>query len=228
MVVFPKSYPSALHSQQLTDFIKQWIEVHPDVLQQIIETLELDYDHGEFTGNVCFINNPQIREDYKNAFSTEDLFHYSYATMHASHLRSKYGDFCWSNTALIPTPPNKDSFWKLVAIGEKLNELHIMEVMDDFKIGKPITNDTLQKTAHPIPNEFHVLVESSPTIIEINDWTLNFSIGPYHPIRSVMSTAPAPSFSKIEFKELMLTIRKIRNSQSLLAQIDGVLETFDQ
>lgn len=228
MVVFPKSYPSALHSQQLIDFIKQWIEVHPDVLEKIIETLELDYDYGEFVGNVCFINHPEIREDYKNTFSTENLFHYSYATMHASHLRSKYGVFCWSNTALIPTPPNKDSFWKLVAIGEKLNALHIMEVMDDFRIGKPVTNDTLQKTAHPTPNMFHVLVEDISTEIKINDWTLNFSIGPYHPIRSVLDTLNTSSLNKKEFMELMLTIRKISRSQSLIAQIDGVFGTLDQ
>ncbi len=73
---------------------------------------------------------------YEQDFGPEDLLDYIYAVLHSPSYREKYKEFLKIDFPRVPYPSDKKSFWKLVALGTELRELHLLE---SEKVNKLIT-----------------------------------------------------------------------------------------
>jgi len=71
-----------------------------------------------------------------NTVSPLDILDYVYAVLHSPSYREKYKDFLKSDFPRVPVAKDRDSFWKLVALGGRLRRLHLME---DPDLQKPTT-----------------------------------------------------------------------------------------
>ncbi|MDP5200046.1 hypothetical protein [Flavobacterium sp. DG2-3] len=67
----------------------------------------------EESGNVCFANSDEVREEYRQSFKLMDLLDYIYAFEHSSIFTVSQKIIITSETEL---------FWKLVKIGSGLRE----------------------------------------------------------------------------------------------------------
>lgn len=87
-------------------------------------------------GNVCYLNNPEVRYDYKFTFSLFDILDYIYAALHSQCYRGKYMEFPKINFPWVTYPKNTEIFWKLVELGGELRQIHLLETP---KAGQSIT-----------------------------------------------------------------------------------------
>ena len=77
------------------------------------QVLGLSFIQEEKTGNICFAgNNSDMRDDFKQLFTAEDLINYLNAYLHSDFYRSQN---------LIHYPKSERTFWSIVALGKKLN-----------------------------------------------------------------------------------------------------------
>lgn len=107
-----------------------WENIH--VLKQIELHLGLTFVPEPFgsaegtAGNVCFAESPEVRDDYKETFAPIDLLDYIYAVLHSSNYRKKYKESWTIDILRVPNPADPNHFWKLVALGGKLRQQHML------------------------------------------------------------------------------------------------------
>jgi len=64
--------------------------------------------------------------DLKNDFGPEDIFSYIYALLYSLNFRTRYASFLQSDFPRIPLAVNSSIFCKLIRLGHKLVDLHLM------------------------------------------------------------------------------------------------------
>lgn len=92
-----------------------------NVVDQITDSIKMLYDPD---------NTNEHSED-NGTFIPFDLLHYIYAIMNSNKYRNKYHDKIVMDFPIIPYPTNQETFWKLVEIGGKLRECHLMQTEFD-------------------------------------------------------------------------------------------------
>lgn len=99
-----------------------------EIVGQIAERLGLGFVlEKEAEGNVCFINSPEVRNDFKTTFSPVDILDYIYAVLHSPAYREKYKEFLKIDFPRVPYPKDAETFWQLVEPGSELRRLHLLE-----------------------------------------------------------------------------------------------------
>ncbi|HEX8576220.1 MAG TPA: type ISP restriction/modification enzyme [Flavobacterium sp.] len=94
------------------------------ILDQIATGLGLTFIPEKNTeGKVCFVNSPELRPEFRQAFTLIDILDYIYAIVHSAGYREKYNPFLKMNFLEVPYPTDADVFWKLVAVGTELRQL---------------------------------------------------------------------------------------------------------
>ena len=103
------------------------------ILKQIEKNIGLAFVTEPFgyaqspEGNVCMINSPEVRDDFKETFSPNDLLAYIYAMLYSPNSREKHQRFLNSDFSRVPCPANLHGFWNLVGLGGELRQLHLLE-----------------------------------------------------------------------------------------------------
>ena len=69
--------------------------------------------------------------DLKKSFGPEDILDYIYALLHSSEYRRRYADFLKSDFPRVPLTSDRPLFAALVALGNRLASLHLMELEGD-------------------------------------------------------------------------------------------------
>ncbi len=87
------------------------------------------------------------KTEKKGTFAPIDILDYIYAILHSPKYREKYKEFLKIDFPRIPYPKNNDTktFWKLVNLGSKIRQLHLLEsdVIDNFITSYPVKSDSL-------------------------------------------------------------------------------------
>ena len=109
--------------------LKRTPNLNMKIVNQIAEKIEL-----KFTLE---------KEDNKNSFAPIDILDYIYAVLHSSAYREKYKEFLKIDFPRVPYPENKETFWKLVKLGEEIRTIHLLEnpVIEKFITTFPINGD---------------------------------------------------------------------------------------
>jgi very-short-patch-repair endonuclease len=143
--------------------LDEWGEVrtpglNPEIVNQIAKNLGLGFvPKKEPEGNLCYINNPEVRDDFKTTFAPIDLLDYIYAVLHSPTYCEKQKEFLKIDFPRVPYPKDANTFWKLVKLGGALRQIHLLE---SPRVAKFITqypvdgNNELTKVkfdATPIP-----------------------------------------------------------------------------
>ncbi|BCD61627.1 adenine specific DNA methyltransferase [Nitratiruptor sp. YY08-26] len=67
------------------------------------------------------------KSEEPNTFAPIDLLDYIYAVLHSPSYRQKYAEFLKSDFPRVPYPDNKKLFWRLVELGSRLRQIHLLE-----------------------------------------------------------------------------------------------------
>ncbi len=127
--VFPLYFYSIEdHLQILKPRANRTPNLNMDIVKQMAQKLELTFiPEKEPEGKVCYINNPEVRDDYKTTFAPIDFLDYIYAVLHSPSYRKKYKEFLKIDFPRVPYPKNTETFWQLVELGKQIREIHLLE-----------------------------------------------------------------------------------------------------
>ncbi len=133
---FVKKFESGLNLQFLPD--------HDIVrLQEAIQLREQGTD--AYSG--WEIPDTILNSEFKiqNYFTPLDILDYIYAVLHSPKYRERYAEFLKTDFPRVPLPTDQDSFWKLVALGGELRDLHLMKhpVLEKSPVGYPAAGDNV-------------------------------------------------------------------------------------
>lgn len=93
----------------------------------------------------------------KMEFAPIDILDYIYAVLHSPTYREKYKEFLKIDFPRVPYPKDKETFWKLVKLGGKIRELHLLE--------SPKVNESI--TSYPINGDNKITRK-----LNKNDWEI--------------------------------------------------------
>jgi predicted helicase len=111
------------------------------ILKRIEEDLGLTFMRNiDYKGNVCMVNSPEVRDEYKVSFTPIDLLDYIYAVLHSPSYTETYKKFSHIDFSKVPCPNDSHLFWNLVGHGGELRQLHLLErpKVEDFITSYPI------------------------------------------------------------------------------------------
>lgn len=117
-----------------------------EIVQKIAEKIGLEFVAEKENGNLCFSNNTdELQDAYKPTFAPIDLLDYIYAVLHSPNYREKYKEFLKIDFPRVPFPENADNFWKLVKLGGKIRQIHLLEsdVVEKFITKYPVDGDNV-------------------------------------------------------------------------------------
>lgn len=81
----------------------------------------------EEEGNVCLANNSEVRPEFKETFTSRDLFDYFYAILHSSAYGEKWNENSETSFNDIPIQTDNAKFWELVQSGRELQKKHLIK-----------------------------------------------------------------------------------------------------
>ena len=99
--------------------------------------------------------------DHKE-FAPIDLLDYIYAVLHSPSYREKYKEFLKIDFPRVPYPTDMQTFWKLVALGGELREIHLLEspIVEKYITQYPEDGDNIVRK----PNFVKSTVSNSPPL----------------------------------------------------------------
>ncbi|MBQ3280131.1 hypothetical protein IJG92_00480 [Candidatus Saccharibacteria bacterium] len=109
----------------------------------------------------------------------EDIMDYIYASLHSPSYREKYEEFLKTDFPRVPRPKNWKEFWRLVELGNKLRELHLMHEVPKSKVVFPIDGDNIvEKISY---DGGKVYINKTQYFDNVSELAWNFFIGGYQP-----------------------------------------------
>lgn len=104
------------HPEDLQKIIDKLIS-NPDLISRFETAVGMDFIPQKTSVNICFAeNNDELRDDFKQVFTSIDLLDYFYGMFHSIDYRD---DFFKNNFSNITYPKDTDTFWQLVKLGRK-------------------------------------------------------------------------------------------------------------
>lgn len=90
---------------------------------QIAESLGMTFiNEKALNGNICFVNSDELRPEYKDLFTLDNLYDYLYAVWYSSNYKESQNNYPKLNFKDLPLPTDKFKFWEYVHFGEELRD----------------------------------------------------------------------------------------------------------
>ena len=208
-------FPLYLYPDPRQQHIEQ--ERIPNVEQSIIASIENSL-------GLRFV--PEKQED-DVGFAPVDILDYVYAVLHSPSYRERYKEFLKMDFPKVPSPTDKELFWKLVALGSDLRSLHLME--------NPILQQLI--TGYNIPGSnqvekfsFESKNPNNPTgNVHINDtqyfesvpkiaW--DFYIGGYQPAQKWLKDRKGRTLTSDDLMHYQRIIVALTKTTDIMSEID--------
>ncbi|WP_239986513.1 type ISP restriction/modification enzyme [Arenibacter catalasegens] len=81
----------------------------------------------EEEGNVCMVHSPEVRNEYKQTFTSINLLDYIYAVLYSPDYRKKGKECLDIDFSQVPYPVDLLHFWNFAGLGSQLRQLHLLE-----------------------------------------------------------------------------------------------------
>jgi predicted helicase len=128
------------------------IYTYPESDDKIIFDSKINRNHNlnldiinEIANNINSKFTIEREESNEKTFSPIDILDYIYAVLHSPSYREKYKEFLKIDFPRVPYPTDADKFWKLVALGKELREIHLLESpkVEEYITGYPEDGDNI-------------------------------------------------------------------------------------
>jgi len=184
-------------------------------------SLYLFQEDGSKTPNF----NLQIIERIKQIvgeFTPEDLFDYMYAVLHSPSYREKFKEFLKIDFPRVPYPQDTTTFKKLVALGTKLRELHLLEspTVNQFITTYPIQGtDIVDK---PLYEDENVYINETQYVGNVPKVAWNFYIGGYQPAQKWLKDRNGRTLTNEDIEHYQQMIVALTETNRIMKEIDAV------
>lgn len=170
-----------------------------------------------------------------NTFAPIDILDYIYAVLHSPTYREKYIEFLKIDFPRVPYPTDADKFWKLVALGKQIREIHLLESpkVEEFITGYPEDGDNIirrkiTKTSpgFELDNEEtktgKVWINDTQYFSDVPEVAWNFYIGGYQPAQKWLKDRSDRELSYDDILHYQKIIVALTETDRLMKEIDKV------
>lgn len=207
-----------------------------EFVNQMAKKIGLAYaPEKKLSGQVCYINNTEVRNDYKISFSTIDILNYLYAILHSSTYRTRQKEFLKIDFPRVPYPTDAETFWQLVELGGELRQIHLLESpkVNEFTTTYPVDGNnivTRKMTTKSIGWE-SVNAEKTMGRVWINDtqyfgevplFAWEFYIGGYQPAQKWLKDRHGRTLSFNDILHYRKIIVALTETHRLMQEIDKI------
>lgn len=158
-----------------------------------------------------------------NSFAPIDLLDYIYAVLYSPKYREKYKEFLKIDFPRVPYPTDQDTFWKLVKIGGKLRECHLMHTEFDTAAYSFIGDGT-NEVVKPEYKNGRVYISKTQYFDNVPQAQWEQYIGGYQPLQKWLKDRKKTALSAEDIEHYKKIIAALRLTEKLMAEIDQVVE----
>lgn len=164
---------------------------------------------------ICSKINAAVGEE----ISPEDLFDYIYAVLHSPSYRAKYKEFLKIDFPRIPYPKNAEEYHRLVAIGEQLRKLHLMEDVPPTKHAQ-FNNPGSNMVDKPEYKGGCVWINKEQCFEDVPETAWNFYIGGYQPAQKWLKDRKGHTLTFDDIAHYRKIITVLQETDKLMKEID--------
>ena len=159
----------------------------------------------------------------ENHFTGENLIDYIYAVLYSNKYRLAYNDFLKVDFPRVPYPTDQETFWKLVEIGSKLRECHLMHTEFDTATNS-FAGDGTNEVVKPEYKNGRVYISKTQYFDNVPQAQWEQYIGGYQPLQKWLKDRKKTTLSAEDIEHYKKIIAALRLTEELMAEIDQVVE----
>jgi predicted helicase len=173
-----------------------------------------------------FINDG--KGDLEETFGPVDIFNYAYAVFHSPTYRSRYAEFLKIDFPRLPLTSDKELFKALVAKGEELMSLHLME---SSKLNSLITRypivglNQVENVRYDKVNK-RVYINQSQYFEGVSPEVWNFHIGGYQVCQKWLKDRKGRTLSYDELTHYQKIVVALKETIQLMQEIDLLIPNW--
>ncbi len=180
--IFPLyTYPQVSNQQTIDGSNERIPNLNPEIIKQISESLGLTFTNEKEDGNVCLVNDKDVRSEFRTTFAPIDLLDYIYAVLHSPTYRETYKEFLKIDFPRVPYPKDSNTFWQLVQLGGELRQIHLLESSTVEKYITQYPEDGDNIVTKPVYKNGNVYINETQYFANVPEVAWNFYIGGYQP-----------------------------------------------
>jgi predicted helicase len=168
-------------------------------------------------------------------FCPIDILDYIYAVLHSPSYREQYKEFLKIDFPRVPYPTDADKFWKLVELGGKLRELHLLEspTVNEFiteyhgdgdnVVGKPrFEVSLLEEGLREVTQIGRVHINENQYFDNVPETAWNFYIGGYQPAQKWLKDRKDRELNFEDILHYQKIIVALTETSRIMGEIDEV------
>ena len=149
----------------------------------------------------------------------ENILDYIYAVLHSPMYREKYKEFLKIDFPRVPYPESKEKFWKLVELGTRLRELHLMTSPESNNLITTFPNggnDEVEKISY---KDEKVSINKDQYFGQVPEVAWNFYIGGYQPAQKYLKDRKGRKLTNDEIEHYQKIIKVLFETDKLMKEI---------
>lgn len=148
-----------------------------------------------------------------------EIFDYIYAILHSPSYRAKYKEFLKIDFPRIPYPKNTEDYHRLVAIGEQLRKLHLLEDVPQTKHAQ-FNNPGSNMVDRPEYKGDSVWINKEQCFEDVPETAWNFYIGGYQPAQKWLKDRKGRTLTYDDIAHYRKIITVLLETDRLMKEID--------
>ena len=184
--------------------------------QDYLFPLYLYHDDGTKTTNFSTTEFDRLTSNLSASASAEDVLSYIYAVLHSQSYRTKYRDFLKIDFPRVPIP-TQEEFDRLVPLGRKLQELHLMRSPAKYDTTFPQAGDNLVERLRFIDGK--VYINDNQFFGNIPQAAWDFFIGGYQPAQKWLKDRKGRILSDEDLNHYQVIIAILIETERLMNEI---------
>jgi predicted helicase len=161
------------------------------------------------------------RGDLQKTFGPEDVFYYLYAVFHSLTYRERYAEFLKIDFPRVPLTKNLELFRELVALGEKLVKLHLMETRGKTMSRFVGRGDNLVDKPRFEDSKVYINKTQYFEGVPVEAW--NFYVGGYQVCEKWLKDRKGRTLSFDDIKHYNTVVSNLYETIVLMGQIDEAI-----
>lgn len=178
--------------------------------------LYIYHEDGTRTPNFDADELKKLTVNLSSDYSPEDILDYIYAALHSPSYRAKYKGFLKIDFPRVPVP-TQDDFDRLVSLGRKLRELHLMKSATEYDTTFPEAGGNMVEQLKY--SEGKVWINGSQYFGNVPELAWSFYVGGYQPAQKWLKDRKGRRLSSDDIDHYQKIIKILIETDRIMKEI---------
>lgn len=172
-------------------------------------------------------DDPQY--DRSKCFNPRDLLSYIYAILYSESYRNKYAEYLKIEYPRVPLPDDKNIFWKLVELGNKLINIHLMHDKASLAQNSQLFsfvdggNRKVEKSVGSAYKDGRVYINKVSYFDDVPEEQWRQYIGGYMPLQKWLKDRKGNELSEQDIQHYSEMIAALKLTKEIMTEIETIV-----